>query len=61
MHPASWLPSPATAKGQKLAYEKFVLAYTPFWIGAFAIIIAFQLYEAFDEVILYAHDGYHRL
>ena len=47
---ARWLPSPNTAEGEKLAYEIFVLNYTPIWIGIFAIIIIGQLYERFDAV-----------
>lgn len=39
-----WLPPPETDKG---AYERFVLTYTPVWIGVFAVIIAGQLYESF--------------
>ena len=31
----------------KYAYEMFALYYTPVWIGCFAIIVAFQLYESF--------------
>mmetsp|Transcript_7237 Transcript_7237/g.10223 ORF Transcript_7237/g.10223 Transcript_7237/m.10223 type:complete len:317 (+) Transcript_7237:159-1109(+) len=31
----------------KYAYERYALIYTPMWIGAFAIIIVFQLYEEF--------------
>jgi cycloeucalenol cycloisomerase len=29
------------------AYERFVLAYSPVWMGVFAVIIAGQLYESF--------------
>lgn len=47
---ARWLASPHTADGEKLAYEMFILKYTPIWIGVFAIIIIGQLYEEFDAV-----------
>ena len=46
----TWLPAPETAQGEKLAYERFVLRYTPFWIGVFAIIVGCQLYESFTAV-----------
>ena len=45
---SSFLPS-ATIQPSKRAYEQFVLAYTPIWILAMGIIVAFQLYETFDE------------
>lgn len=47
---ARWLPAPEIAGGQKLAYERFAWAYTPFWIGVFAVIIVGQLYEQFTAV-----------
>eukprot|EP00521_Asterionellopsis_glacialis_P012735 CAMPEP_0195305182 /NCGR_PEP_ID=MMETSP0707-20130614/35829_1 /TAXON_ID=33640 /ORGANISM="Asterionellopsis glacialis, Strain CCMP134" /LENGTH=89 /DNA_ID=CAMNT_0040369221 /DNA_START=34 /DNA_END=300 /DNA_ORIENTATION=+ len=31
----------------KYAYELYALLYTPMWIGAFGIIVVFQLYEDF--------------
>lgn len=34
----------------KYAYEMFALYYTPVWIGCFAIIVGFQLYESFTAV-----------
>ena len=34
----------------KYAYEMFALCYTPVWIGCFAIIVGFQLYEKFTAV-----------
>lgn len=46
----TWLPDPETAQGEKLAYERFVLRYTPVWIGVFAIIVGCQLYESFTAV-----------
>ena len=39
-----WLPPP----GEKREYEVWVLKYSPVWMGSFAVIIAFQLYEQFD-------------
>jgi len=33
----------------KRAYELFALTYTPIWIFAFGCIVAFGLYERFDE------------
>lgn len=41
----------------KYAYEIFVLGYTPFWIGCFAIIIVGQLYEFFDAFLYNAVCG----
>jgi hypothetical protein len=43
-----FFPSPDT-QPSKRAYELFVMTYTPMWILAFGVIIAFQLYEDFDE------------
>jgi hypothetical protein len=45
-----WLPAAETAYGEKLAYERFAWAYTPLWIGAFAVIVVGQLYEGFTAV-----------
>lgn len=42
------LPDPAT-EPSKRAYELYVLAYTPVWIAAFAVIVGFGLYEDFDK------------
>lgn len=50
LQPGTWLPDPQTARGEKLAYENFVLRYTPFWIGVFAVIVGCQLYESFTAV-----------
>jgi len=36
---------------EKRNYEVFALLYTPFWISCFAIIVGFELYEMFDEMI----------
>lgn len=33
----------------KRAYELYVAAYTPLWIGVFVVIIAGKFYETFDE------------
>lgn len=43
-----FLPSPVT-QPSKRSYEIFVLCYTPVWIFAFGCIVAFGLYENFDE------------
>ena len=43
---STFIADPMTHKS-KHAYEMFVLYYTPIWIGSFAIIVAFQLYESF--------------
>ena len=43
-----WLPNPIT-EPSKRAYEIYVLCYTPIWIIAFCCIVAFGLYEDFDE------------
>lgn len=43
-----FLPSPAT-QPSKRSYEIFVMCYTPIWISAFGCIVAFGLYETFDE------------
>jgi len=40
------LPDPKT-QPSKRAYELYTCCYTPVWIGAFAVIVAFQLYEDF--------------
>jgi cycloeucalenol cycloisomerase len=44
----TWLPNPRT-EPSKRAYEIYALMYTPVWISAFACIVAFGLYEDFDE------------
>lgn len=41
-----YLPCP-NKQPSKLAYEQFVSAYTPVWMGLFGIIVIFQLYEDF--------------
>jgi len=38
-----------TTQPSKRSYEIFVLFYTPIWIFAFGCIVAFGLYESFDE------------
>eukprot|EP00904_Undaria_pinnatifida_P007956 jgi/Undpi1/4290/HiC_scaffold_17.g07656.m1 len=40
----------AKANPAKRQWEVFNLKYGVFWVGCFAVIIAFSLYEAFDEV-----------
>lgn len=42
------LPNP-TSEPSKRAYEIYALMYTPVWILAFGCIVAFGLYEDFDE------------
>lgn len=45
----------------KRAWEVFNLKYAVFWVGCFAAIIGFDLYEDFDEVLLsYFHAKYKR-
>lgn len=46
--PGMFLPCEST-QPSKRAYELFVLSYTPFWVLAFMCIVAFGLYETFDE------------
>jgi cycloeucalenol cycloisomerase len=43
-----WLPD-AKTEPSKRVYEIFALMYTPVWILAFTYIVAFGLYEDFDE------------
>eukprot|EP00566_Odontella_aurita_P019990 CAMPEP_0113535220 /NCGR_PEP_ID=MMETSP0015_2-20120614/5583_1 /TAXON_ID=2838 /ORGANISM="Odontella" /LENGTH=298 /DNA_ID=CAMNT_0000434447 /DNA_START=120 /DNA_END=1016 /DNA_ORIENTATION=- /assembly_acc=CAM_ASM_000160 len=43
---STFLPDPRS-QPSKYAYECYSLFYTPFWISAFAVIVAFQLYEDF--------------
>jgi hypothetical protein len=45
---SGFLPS-SSSQPSKRAYECWVLTYTPMWILAFGVIVAFQLYEDFDE------------
>jgi cycloeucalenol cycloisomerase len=52
-----FLPDPNQSP-TKRAYEIFVAAYTPVWIGAFAVVVAFQLYEDFTpEMYIYFCGG----
>ena len=52
-----YLPCPET-QPSKLAYEQFVSAYTPVWMGLFGIIVVFQLYEDFTAMsYLYVCGG----
>jgi cycloeucalenol cycloisomerase len=46
---SSFLPDPVT-QPSKRAYEVFTAAYTPFWMGAFVVIVAGQLYEDFTPL-----------
>ncbi|CAN0042968.1 unnamed protein product [Ascophyllum nodosum] len=48
-HRSTWLAC-AEKNPAKRRWEVFNLAYAIFWVGCFAAIIAFSLYEAFDEV-----------
>lgn len=45
---SSFLPTSQTHPSKR-AYELFVLTYTPIWIFAFGCIVAFGLYQDFDE------------
>lgn len=47
-----WLPQKENSA--KRSYEIFTLKYTPFWVGCFAVIVGFQLYESFDEAAYFA-------
>ena len=51
--PGRWLPS----KGEKREYEVWALKYSVVWMGSFAVIIAFQLYEAFDALTYFVVCG----
>lgn len=42
-----FLPCPAT-EPTKRAYEIYTLIYTAIWIGIFAFVVAFQVYESLD-------------
>ncbi|CAM9842116.1 unnamed protein product [Laminaria digitata] len=46
---STWLAC-AKTNPAKRRWEVFNLKYGVFWVGCFAVIIAFSLYEAFDEV-----------
>lgn len=43
---STFLPDPLS-QPSKYAYESYCLYYTPIWIGAFAVIVAGELYEYF--------------
>ena len=45
-----WLADASCARGQKRATERWFLAYSAVWIGAFAVIIGGGLYERFDRL-----------
>lgn len=57
---APWLFLPAAPLSLRLAcakanpakrrWEVFNLKYAVFWVGCFGVVIAFSLYEVFDEV-----------
>ena len=50
-----WLPRDE-ATGKR-AYEAWVLAYSVVWMGSFGLIIALQLYEAFDATAYFVVCG----
>ena len=50
-----WLPR-EEATGKR-AYESWVLAYSVVWMGSFGLIIALQLYEAFDATAYFVVCG----
>lgn len=55
---AQWLPPPGeTLMGEKREYEVWVLKYSLVWMGAFAIIIALQLYETFTALTYFLVCG----
>ena len=47
---SSFFPCPQR-EPSKRAYELFVAKYTPFWIGAMAVIVVLQLYEDFTPIM----------
>ena len=49
-----WLPA---AGSEKHEYELWVLKYSVFWMGTFAVIIAFQLYEYFGATSYFVCCG----
>jgi len=49
-----WLPAAGTEKRE---YELWTLRYSVVWMGVFAVVIAFQLYEAFDAAAYLALCG----
>ena len=50
-----WLPRDDDTG--KRTYEVWVLAYSVVWMGSFGVIIAFQLYEAFDATAYFVVCG----
>lgn len=46
----NWFPTKNNSA--KRDFEQFSLIYSAVWIGVFGIVIAFKLYEDFDEVTL---------
>lgn len=52
--PGQFLPPPKTEKRE---YEVWVLKYSVVWMGTFAVVIAFQLYEAFDAAAYFLLCG----
>lgn len=44
-----FLPCPTT-EPSKFHYESFVWSYTPVWIGCFAAIVIFKLYDSFNAL-----------
>ncbi|CAM9182821.1 unnamed protein product [Discosporangium mesarthrocarpum] len=50
---STWLACPATNPAKR-DWEVFNLLYGPVWIGCMAVIVAFSLYESFDEFVYLA-------
>lgn len=46
--PGNWLPE-AKGNESKRLYEVWALKYSVFWIGCFAAIVGFKVYESLDE------------
>lgn len=47
--PGNWLPEPK-GNESKYRYEVWSLGYSAFWIGCFAMIVGFKVYETMDQV-----------
>lgn len=56
-HPSTFFLRLACAESNpaKRAWEVFNLKYAVFWVGCFAAIIGFDLYEEFNEVFTLTH------
>jgi cycloeucalenol cycloisomerase len=49
-----WLPKPGT---EKYEYEVWILRYSVVWMGAFGLIIVFEVYESFDALAYFLFLG----